>query len=127
MFAEAARDWGDAKTERWSSDHREWVVNRPIDAASTYRSTRAWMPPTSRIVAAFRRGIEDPAVRKHIKCNPRVQGGTPTYSGTRIPAYVTLELLSDVTSFARVLKEFPELTRAHLLAALRLAAAALSL
>jgi uncharacterized protein (DUF433 family) len=114
--------------EAWSSPHREWVHRPPVDEMGLREVTpQMWLPSAPRIVGAIRRGLENPEVAKFIVCNPRIQGGTPIFIGTRIPVYMPLEFLSDVASFARTLRDFPELSRPHLLAALRLAAAVLSL
>ena len=128
----------DALREIWQEQHSGWVS--PKEDHRTWREGRAgstvtiglaaavrWLPPASRVRAALSRGFADPEVASLIYCDPRVQGGTPIFRGTRIPVYLTLELLSDVTSFARTLREYPELGRQHLIAALRFAAAALSL
>ena len=128
-FAEKQWDESQDESEGWLSAHQpKWIHRDPVDELRRREGeAQMWLPPVPRIVAAFRRGFSDSEISKSIVCNPRIQGGTPTFIGTRIPVYVALEYLSDVASFARTLKEFPEVSRAHLLAALRLAAAVLSL
>lgn len=112
--------------EHWSSG-RHWQNYRPGAGETHAQEHNAWTPPTTRVIAALRRSLEDSEIAPLIECNPRIQGGTPTFIGTRIPVYVVIEYLSDVGSFARVVREFPEIDRARLVAALRFAAAVLSL
>jgi uncharacterized protein (DUF433 family) len=55
---------------------------------------------------------------EHIEINPRVCGGKPVIRGTRIPVTLILEQLAAGLMWDEVLRSYPELTRAHIHAAL---------
>ncbi len=59
---------------------------------------------------------------KRITVDPRVMGGKPVIRGTRIPVYFILELLSNGWSIDDILREYPQLTREDVLAAIEYAA-----
>lgn len=56
-----------------------------------------------------------------IEINPKIMLGKPVIKGTRIPVYVILNLLAEGYDFKKIKKEFPDLTREDILAALRFA------
>jgi len=58
---------------------------------------------------------------ERIVINPEVLSGKPVIKGTRIPVYLILELLAAGMSMDDVLKEYPELTREDIQAALEYA------
>ena len=51
-----------------------------------------------------------------------VRGGKPCFVGTRIAVYDVLEYLAGGMSTAEIVADFPELTEAHIRAALEFAA-----
>lgn len=55
---------------------------------------------------------------ERIELNPRVCNGKPVIRGTRIPVTVILECLSADESWDAVIKEFPELTKEDITAAI---------
>lgn len=57
-----------------------------------------------------------------IEINPKIMLGKPVIKGTRIPVYVILNLLGEGYSIEQIIKEYPDLTREDILAALRFAA-----
>jgi len=58
---------------------------------------------------------------ERIVINPEVLSGKPVIKGTRIPVYLILELLAAGMSMDDVLREYPELTREDIQAALEYA------
>jgi len=58
---------------------------------------------------------------ERIVMNPEVLSGKPVIKGTRIPVYLILELLGAGMSVDDVLREYPELTREDVQAALEYA------
>jgi uncharacterized protein (DUF433 family) len=58
---------------------------------------------------------------ERIEINPRVCGGQPVITGTRIPVSAILEQLAGGESWDFLLAGYPELTRADIQAALRYA------
>ncbi len=59
---------------------------------------------------------------KHISAVPGVCGGKPCFRGTRIPVSVVLDFLGSGEPLESVLAAYPELTREHVLEAIRFAA-----
>ncbi len=57
-----------------------------------------------------------------IDVRPDVRGGKPCFVGTRITVYDVLEYLAGGMSAAEIVDDFPELTEAHVRAALEFAA-----
>lgn len=53
---------------------------------------------------------------------PGVRGGKPVYAGTRITVYDILEYLAAGMKVEMIVSDFPELTEANVLAALKFAA-----
>ncbi len=60
-------------------------------------------------------------VLQRITVNEKVLGGKPIIKGTRIPVYLILELLASGMGEEEVLKEYPELKREDIKAALEYA------
>ncbi len=59
---------------------------------------------------------------ERITINPAIMIGKPVIKGTRIPVYVILNLLGEGQTVEEVIKEYPDLTREDVLAALKFAA-----
>lgn len=59
---------------------------------------------------------------ERIEVNPRIMMGKPVIKGTRIPVYVILNLLAEGYDFKKIRKEYPDVTKADVLAVLRFAA-----
>lgn len=57
-----------------------------------------------------------------IDVRPGVRGGKPCFVGTRIAVYDVLEYLAGGMTHDEVVRDFPELTEAHIRAALEFAA-----
>ena len=57
-----------------------------------------------------------------IVVDPKIMVGKPVIRGTRIPVYVVLNLLGEGCSFEEVIKNYPDLTKDDILAALKFAA-----
>ena len=57
-----------------------------------------------------------------IEINPGIMVGKPVIKGTRIPVYLILNLLGQGQTIEQVVKEYPDLTKEDILAALRFAA-----
>lgn len=57
-----------------------------------------------------------------IVADPRVRGGAPCFSGTRIPVSTVLHWLSEGWGPERILAEYPQLTPDDIAAGLRFAA-----
>lgn len=56
-----------------------------------------------------------------IVINPRIMRGKPVIKGTRIPVYVVLNLLAEGYDAKKIIKEYPDLTEADVLAAIKFA------
>lgn len=59
---------------------------------------------------------------EHIEIRPDVMMGKPCLTGTRIPVYLILEKLAAGETAEQILEAYPQLTRAHVVAALQYAA-----
>ena len=59
---------------------------------------------------------------ERITINPNIMVGKPVIKGTRIPVYVVLNLLGEGYSFEKVIKDYPDLTKEDILAAIKFAA-----
>lgn len=66
----------------------------------------------------FIQGLESKEMLERIELNPRVCNGKPIIRGTRIPVTVILDYLESGDSWDVILKEFPELSREDLAAAI---------
>jgi uncharacterized protein (DUF433 family) len=60
---------------------------------------------------------------KHLHSDPKISGGTPVFSGTRVPLRVVLNSLAEGATLDEVRRSFPTLTEDHLRAAVAFAAA----
>jgi len=61
-----------------------------------------------------------------ITSNLETLGGTPVFTGTRLPIAVLFETLADGLSLKEIIDSYPTLTRANPIAALQLAQALIS-
>ncbi|MCD6513633.1 MAG: DUF433 domain-containing protein [Candidatus Odinarchaeota archaeon] len=52
-----------------------------------------------------------------IEINPKKAGGKPVIKGTRIPVYLILELIANGWSFEEILKNYPQLKKEDIFAA----------
>lgn len=59
---------------------------------------------------------------ERIEINPNIMLGKPVFKGTRIPVYVILNLLGEGCSFEEVIKDYPDITKDDILAAIKFAA-----
>lgn len=57
-----------------------------------------------------------------IEINPNIMLGKPVFKGTRIPIYVILNLLGEGCSFEEIIKDYPDITKGDILAAIKFAA-----
>ena len=62
-----------------------------------------------------------------IEINSDVMDGLPCIKGTRVPVYIILELLHEGHTFEAILKEYPNLSRDKIKAALHFAGLVASL
>ncbi len=62
-----------------------------------------------------------------IEINPEIMDGLPCIKGTRIPVYMILEMLQDGQSFDPLIKQYPNLNRDKIKAALHFAGLVASL
>lgn len=62
---------------------------------------------------------------EHISVNPKICHGAPAFKGTRIPLHLILDLLSAGETVENIIKNYPRLTRKHILEALTYASASL--
>ena len=58
-------------------------------------------------------------MEERITLNPKIMTGKPVIKGTRIPVEFILELLASGMNTATILKEYPQLKKEEILAALR--------
>ena len=58
---------------------------------------------------------------ERVEINPRIMMGKPVITGTRIPVYVILNLFAEGYDEKKIKKEYPDLARGDILAALRFA------
>ena len=54
-------------------------------------------------------------VRPVISCNPEVMGGTPVFTGTRVPVQTLLDYLEAGDSIDEFLEGFPSVSREHVI------------
>ena len=59
---------------------------------------------------------------ERIAMDPNIMVGKPVIKGTRIPVYVILNLLGDDYTFKEIIRDYPDLTKEDILAALKFAA-----
>ena len=53
---------------------------------------------------------------------PKIIRGKPVIRGTRIPVYVILNLLAEGYDYKKIMKEYPDLKKEDILAAIKFAA-----
>lgn len=56
--------------------------------------------------------------QKRIIIDPKILVGKPVIAGTRIPVYLILNLLAHGYDFKRIIKEYPVLEKADIIAAI---------
>ena len=61
-------------------------------------------------------------LNKYIVADTEICHGQPTFKGTRVMVWQVLEMLGAGESMEEILENYPSLTRAHIKAALHLAA-----
>jgi len=59
---------------------------------------------------------------ERISVDPKVLAGKPVVKGTRIPVYLILNLLAQGETPQNILKDYPELTKQDIMAAIQYAA-----
>ena len=57
-------------------------------------------------------------MNKRIEINPKIMVGKPVIKGTRIPVYLIVKLVGQGQTFDQILKDYPQLTREDIKAAL---------
>lgn len=57
-------------------------------------------------------------MNQRVTVNPKIMCGKPVIKGTRIPVYLILNLLAAGYTFERIIKAYPQLTKADIKAAL---------
>ena len=62
---------------------------------------------------------------KRIEVNPKILSGKPVIRGTRIPVELILDMLAEEVPTAEILKEYPNLAKEDIRAALAYASASL--
>ena len=62
-------------------------------------------------------------ISAHITRDPRISGGEPVFSGTRVPLRSVLASLADGDDEAAILSSFPTLSREHVRTAIAFTAA----
>ena len=70
----------------------------------------------------FRQNLDENIVCPVIDRNPEVLGGTPVFTGTRVPVRVLLEHLAAGDRLDDFLNDFPSVSREHAVAVLKFAA-----
>jgi uncharacterized protein (DUF433 family) len=64
-------------------------------------------------------------MNKRIVIDPKIMRGKPVIRGTRIPVYVILNLLAEEYDYKKTMKEYPDLKKEDILAAIKFAAKAM--
>ncbi|MBI2550273.1 DUF433 domain-containing protein [Candidatus Woesearchaeota archaeon] len=59
---------------------------------------------------------------ERITIDPKVMIGKPVIKGTRIPVYVVLNLLGEGLAFEEIIRQYPDITKQDILAAIKFAA-----
>ena len=62
-----------------------------------------------------------PTLESVVQCDPEILGGTPVFSGTRVPVKNLLDYLTAGDPLERFLDHFPSVTREQAVAALEVA------
>ena len=58
---------------------------------------------------------------ERITIDPKVMIGKPVIKGTRIPVYIVLNLLGEGLTFEEIMRQYPDLTKQDILAAIKFA------
>jgi uncharacterized protein (DUF433 family) len=58
---------------------------------------------------------------KYIEINPGIAGGSPIFSGTRIPIYIILDFISAGNTVQEIIEHYPQLTADHIQEAIKFA------
>ena len=61
-------------------------------------------------------------MNKRIVINSKIMRGKPVIRGTRIPVYVILNLLAEGYDYKKIIREYPDLNKEDILAAIEYAA-----
>jgi uncharacterized protein (DUF433 family) len=61
-------------------------------------------------------------MNKRIVIDPKIMRGKPVIRGTRIPVYVILNLLAEGYDYKKIMKEYLDLKKEDILAAIKFAA-----
>ena len=69
--------------------------------------------------------MEASELLKRIEVNPKVMAGKPVIRGTRIPVDLILDMLAEDVPTEEILREYPDLSRDDIRAALAYASASL--
>lgn len=59
---------------------------------------------------------------ERITIDPKVMIGKPVIKGTRIPVYIILNLLGEGLAFEEIIRQYPDITKQDILAAIKFAA-----
>ena len=59
---------------------------------------------------------------ERITMDPNIMLGKPVIKGTRIPVYMVLNLLGEGLAFEEIIRQYPDLTKQDILAAIKFAA-----
>lgn len=65
--------------------------------------------------------MSTPTVESIVRCDPEVLGGTPVFTGTRVPIKNLVDYLAAGDPLERFLDHFPSVTREQAVAALEIA------
>ena len=65
--------------------------------------------------------MQIPALESVVRCDPDVLGGTPVFTGTRVPIKNLVDYLAAGDPLERFLDHFPSVTREQAVAALEIA------
>ena len=65
--------------------------------------------------------MSTPTLESVVRCDPEVLGGTPVFTGTRVPIRNLVDYLAAGDPLERFLEHFPSVTREQAVAALEIA------
>ena len=80
------------------------VVSRCTPARSSPASTIAFQPSSLKLIAVK---------KKLIVSDPEIMGGTPCFTGTRVPVQTLMDYLEAGDSIDEFLDDFPSVSRAQ--------------
>jgi len=69
--------------------------------------------------------VETSKLLKRIEVDPKVMAGKPVIRGTRVPVDAILDMLAEDVTTEEILREYPDLTKEDIRAALAYASASL--